>query len=78
MSEDRAGSYLGKLVKDYGQVLVLNAVRDAVATTPAKPSEWLQARCQERRKPQSKQAALEARNAAVADRWTPPEETHAG
>lgn len=77
MSEERAGSYIGKLVKDFGQVLVLEAVRDATQTTPAKPSEWLMARCQERRKPVSKQAALEARNAAVAAAWSPPEESHA-
>ena len=49
MKTDRAGSFLGKLCKDYGQVLVLASVRDCAKATPAKPSEWLVARCQERR-----------------------------
>lgn len=49
-SRDAAGSFLGRLCKDFGQVLVLQAVRDCHAATPAKASEWLIARCQERRR----------------------------
>lgn len=48
-NDESSGSFLGKLCKDFGQVLVLQAVRDCNAITPAKPSEWLIARCQERR-----------------------------
>lgn len=77
MSRDRAGGLMGKLCKEYGQVLVLEAVRDCAKATPAKPSEWLVARCQERRKPVNRQAALESRNAAVAATWQAPEDEHA-
>lgn len=79
-TRDSAGSFLGKLCKDYGQVLVLNAVRDCVKLTPAKPSEWLVARCQERRaNAENKQVSLEERNRKATDGWMPPEmrENHA-
>lgn len=76
-SRESAGSYLGKLVKDYGQKLVLDAVRDCVAASPAKPSEWLVARCQERRQPTNKQEALERRNAEAVSRFLGQEEPHA-
>ena len=46
----KAGGFLGKLCKEYGQILVLQAVRDCVLSTPAEPHSWLIARCQERRK----------------------------
>lgn len=73
-SREGAGSFLGKLVKDYGQVLVLAAVRDCVTVAPAKPSEWLVARCQERREPANKQEALERRNAEAVKRFLEQEE----
>ena len=75
MSRDNAGSYLGKLVKEYGQVLVLQAVRDCAATTPAEASGWLTARCQERRGT----GGVEARNRAAADAFIAkgaPDATH--
>jgi uncharacterized protein YdaU (DUF1376 family) len=68
-SREVAGSFLGKLVKDYGQKLVLQAIRDCSAVTPASAKEWLVARCQERRSMSNKQTALEARNAAAAAEW---------
>ena len=50
-------------MKDFGQKLVLDAVRDAARTTPAEAKAWLMARCQERREAGgNKQAALERRN----------------
>ena len=67
MARERAGSFLGKLVKDYGQKLVLDAVRDCAAAAPAKPSEWLVARCQERR--EVKGGGLFERNLQVAREW---------
>lgn len=48
-TNDAARSFLGMLCKDYGQVLVLQAIRDCERTVPAQPSAWLKARCQERR-----------------------------
>jgi len=45
-----ARTFLGKLLKQYGQVLVLQAIRDCVATNPVEAKAWLVARCQERRK----------------------------
>ena len=71
---ESAGSFLGKLCKDFGQVLVLDAVRDCVKATPAKPSEWLVARCQERRaNAGNKQVGLEKRNRHAVSGWKPPE-----
>lgn len=68
-TREAAGSFLGKLVKDYGQKLVLDAVRDCHATGPASPSAWLVARCQERRQPANRQEALERRNAEAVRRF---------
>lgn len=65
-SRDAAGSFLGKLCKDFGQLLVLDAVRDCAATTPAEAKAWLVARCQERRElAGNKSSAIEARNRAA-------------
>ena len=69
-SRAAAGSFLGGLVRDFGQKLVLDAVRDAAVSSPIEPKGWLTARCQERRSTNgSKQATLEARNKAVAENW---------
>jgi uncharacterized protein YdaU (DUF1376 family) len=81
MDKDRAGSFLGKLCKDYGQVLVLQAIRDCALAKPVKASEWLVARCQERRASAgNKQVQLEERNRKATAGWMPPElrEKHAG
>jgi uncharacterized protein YdaU (DUF1376 family) len=70
-------SFLGKLVKDYGQKLVLQAIRDCKATQPVSPKEWLVARCQERRGNGTginKQEALEERNRRTLENWQPPAE----
>ncbi len=75
-----AGSLLGMMCKDYGQVLVLQAIRDCSSAHPVVPSEWLIARCQERRANASnKQVGLETRNKTATDGWMPPEmrEKHA-
>ena len=58
-----SASLLGKLCKEYGQILVLQAVKDCVSLTPAEPKAWLVARCQERRAQSgNKSAAIELRN----------------
>lgn len=62
LGKDSAG-LLGKLCKEYGQILVLQAVKDCVALTPAEPKAWLVARCQERRAQSgNKSSAIERRN----------------
>lgn len=43
--EKQCGSFVGKLVKDYGDEIVVGAVRAAVLTQPADPAEWLKAAC---------------------------------
>lgn len=68
-TKDTAGTFLGKLCKDYGQMLVLEAVRDCVRMTPAEAKAWLVARCQERRaQAGNKQTAIETRNDAEMQR----------
>lgn len=44
--KDQCGSFVGKLVKDYGDEVVIEAVRAAVVTSPADPKEYLKAACQ--------------------------------
>ena len=67
-SRDTAGAFLGKLCKDFGQLLALDAVRDCAKTTPAEAKAWLTARCQERRAlAGNKSAALERRNHEAVD-----------
>lgn len=41
----QCGSFVGKLVKDYGDQIVVDAVRTAVTTRPADPVEYLKATC---------------------------------
>lgn len=42
----QCGSFVGKLVTDYGDAVVIEAVRAAVLATPADPREYLKATCQ--------------------------------
>jgi uncharacterized protein YdaU (DUF1376 family) len=68
----QCGSFVGKLVKDHGDTIVIEAVRAAVLTQPADPAEYLKAACQRstgQRQPVNKQIALEQRNRAVAEEW---------
>ena len=41
----QCGSFVGKLVKDYGEMIVVDAVRTAVVERPANPVEYLKAAC---------------------------------
>jgi uncharacterized protein YdaU (DUF1376 family) len=41
----QCGTFVGKLVKDYGDQVVIEAVRAAVVATPADPREYLKAAC---------------------------------
>lgn len=46
MPEKQCGSFVGKLVKDYGDGVVIDAVRAAVIARPADAAEYLKATCQ--------------------------------
>jgi uncharacterized protein YdaU (DUF1376 family) len=72
MPQQQCGSFVGKLVKDYGDAIVVDAVRSAVVVQPADPAEYLKATCQRsagQRQPPNRQIALEDRNRAVAEQW---------
>lgn len=45
LPEKQCGSFIGKLVKDFGDLIVVDAVRSAVVAQPANPIEYLQATC---------------------------------
>lgn len=70
MPKAQCGSFVGKLVKDYGDGVVIDAVRAAVVQRPADVAQYLVAACKQangQRKPVNKQEALEARNRDLAD-----------
>jgi hypothetical protein len=45
MPKAQCGTFVGKLVKDYGDQIVVDAVRAAVVARPADPAEYLKAAC---------------------------------
>lgn len=45
MPEAQCGSFVGKLVKDYGEAIVVEAVRSAVVQRPADAATWLVGAC---------------------------------
>lgn len=72
----QCGSFVGRLVKDYGDAVVIDAVRAAVVARPADPMEYLKATCMRavgQRATLNRQEAVEQRNRAVAETWEPPE-----
>ncbi len=76
----QCGSFVGRLVKDYGDRIVVDAVRAAVVARPADPVEYLKATCMRsvgQRSPVNKQEALEQRNRTVADAWANEGAQHA-
>lgn len=72
LPKGQCGSFVGKLVKDYGDAVVIDAVRAAVVARPADPAEYLKAVCMrskgERATP-NRQEAIEQRNQAAVDAW---------
>jgi len=65
----QCGSFVGKLVKDYGNDIVIDAVRAAVMERPADPVEYLKAVCMRakgQRSTPNRQEALEQRNLGIA------------
>ena len=76
----QCGSFVGKLVKDYGDLIVVDAVRAAVTTRPADPVEYLKATCMhaaKQRPPVNRQQALEQRGQSVVDEWAGQGAAHA-
>lgn len=72
MPAAQCGSFVGKLVKDYGDATVIEAVRSAVVERPADPASFLKACCQRLAGTRSgsrpnRQEALEQRNREIAD-----------
>lgn len=68
----QCGSFVGKLVKDYGDQIVIDAVRAAVVARPVDPVEYLKATCMNargQRRPDNRQVAIEQRNQAAVDEW---------
>lgn len=76
LKREQCGSFIGGLVKQHGEQVVLEVVRAGIIERPADPVAWLKAACVGRSTPQrrSKQTALERRNAEVAAAWEPPAE----
>lgn len=80
LPKEQCGSFVGKLVKDYGDRVVVEAVRSAVMARPADPVEYLKATCMRsvgQRATVNKQEALEQRNRSVADAWANEGADHA-
>lgn len=50
MPEKQCGSFVGKLVKDHGEAVVIEAVRATVVARPADAATYLKAACQQRKK----------------------------
>jgi len=68
----QVGSFLGGLVRDYGEQASLDAVRAAVRERPADPVGYMKATCMHAvgsRRGSNKQSALESRNTAAALAW---------
>lgn len=45
MPKAQCGTFVGKLVKDYGEGVVVEAVRAAVVARPADPAQYMKAAC---------------------------------
>lgn len=71
VGKSQAGSFLGKLCKDHGDGIVLEAVRTAAVKRPADVSTYLVGLCQHlagQRRHLNRQETLEANNRDVAQR----------
>ena len=68
MTAEAGRPFLGRLVREYGQVLVLRAVRDCAMAKPVDPKAWLMARCQERRRPDGERASEAVRRFVEGER----------
>ena len=72
MPKAQCGSFVGKLVSDYGEAIVIEAVRTTCVARPADAAEYLKACCMRakgQRANPNRQEALEQRNRAIGDSW---------
>jgi hypothetical protein len=72
MPKVQCGTFVGRLCKDYGNDIVIEAVRATCVARPADPAEYLKATCMHskgQRTAPNKQIALEERNRAIATQW---------
>jgi hypothetical protein len=72
MPKVQCGTFVGKLCKDYGDQIVIEAVRSTCLARPVDAAEFLKATCMHaagQRAPVNRQEAIENRNRAAADRW---------
>lgn len=65
LTTEKAGVMLGKLIKDHGQVVILDAVRHCMRESIADPLTYLLAM----KRAEGKQADLERRNDEAARQW---------
>ncbi len=82
MPKDQCGTFLGKLVSDYGAEIVVEAVRAAVVDRPADPASFLKACCMARKKEGGKSLipwhGTDAGVLAKGLEMTPPMTPHPG
>lgn len=84
MPKAQCGSFVGRLVSDYGDAIVVEAVRTTVVARPADAAEYLKACCMRaagQRAPAgpiNRQDALEQRNRQVAHDWASQGASNAG
>lgn len=72
MPKAQCGSFVGKLVSDHGDAIVIEAVRTTCVAQPADAAQYLKATCLHlagKRQPVNKQEALEQRGQSVVDEW---------
>ena len=71
MPGKQCGSFVGKLVKDYGEDVVVDAVRTAVVQRPVDAAEFLVGACKARGRPQrpSRQQQAEDQASASEREW---------
>ena len=66
MPARQCGTFVGKLCRDYGDDMVIDAVRSAVVERPADAASWLMAACRQRAGQRPRKGAMtEAERAAV-------------
>jgi hypothetical protein len=72
MPAKQCGTAIGKLCKDFGNEVVVEAVRSAVVARPVDPMAYLKAACQRavgQRAPPNKQTQIETENHRVMTEW---------
>lgn len=66
MPSAQCGTFVGKLVRDFGEAIVVEAVRTAVVQQPPDAASFLKATCQHRQRPRNGQPTEDERRAENA------------